>query len=299
MEINTKQFVEEWKLRLKKDIKTFETKPKLKILIAKDYSEPSKIYVNNKLKVANEIGIECDLVEIEWKGKTKEELKAIIFEHCMICEVDKSSIIIQVPFPLLSESEIGEILNKFYKLDVDGFSPMQRGFIASNDKLTLPPCTAKGVIELLKYVHGGLIGKNIAIFSRSKLIGLPLVQLAIQNDMSIKVIHSKSNPFDSQKAMWNSDIVVTGCGKRKIFNSLDLGSRVKTVIDCSMDKVEGVNGVGDFNKEDVLEERPNINMASGYGHTGLVTVVALMDNVVKSHKIQNRLSRRIYNEQSR
>lgn len=289
MEINTKQFVEEWKSKLKDEVKTFENKPKLTILIAKDYSAPSKIYVRNKLKVAEEIGVETNLVEIEWEGKSKDDLKAIILEHCMRCIVSKSSIIVQVPFPQLSESEIGELLNPYYMIDVDGFSPVQKGYLTENNNLTLPPCTAKGVIELLKHVHNDLTGKCISIFSRSKLIGLPLIQLALQEDMTLKVIHSKSNPFDSHKAMWNADIVITGCGGRKIFDSLDLGYRVKTVIDCSMNKVDGINGVGDFNKEDVLDERPSINIASGFGHTGLCTVVALMENVIKSHKIQNRL----------
>lgn len=290
MEINTKQFVEEWKSKLKEEVKTFKDKPKLTILIAKDYSAPSKIYVKNKLKVADEIGIETNLVEIDWECKSKDDLKAIILEHCMRCIILKNSIIVQVPFPQLSESEIGELLNPYYMIDVDGFSPVQKGYLTDNNNLALPPCTAKGVIELLKHVHNDLTGKCISIFSRSKLIGLPLIQLALQEDMSLKVVHSKSNPSDNDKAMWNTDIVVTGCGRRKIFDSLDLACRVQTVIDCSMNKVAGINGVGDFNKENVLEERPSVDIASGFGHTGLCTVVALMENVIKSHKMQNKLN---------
>lgn len=52
-----------------------------------------------------------------------------------------------------------------------------------------------------------------------------------------------------------------------------------------MDKVEGISGVGDFNKEDILNTFPNINIASGYGHTGILTCIALMENVIKAHKL--------------
>ena len=59
---------------------------------------------------------------------------------------------------------------------------------------------------------------------------------------------------------------------------------VETILDCSMAKEDGIPGVGDFDKESILELKPHINIASGYNHLGTTTVVALMENVVKVYK---------------
>lgn len=73
-EINTKHYAELWKQELKEEINGLKSTPSLTIIIAKGYYEPSKIYVRNKLRVAEELGIETDLIEIEWEEKSKEEL---------------------------------------------------------------------------------------------------------------------------------------------------------------------------------------------------------------------------------
>lgn len=284
MEIKTREYAELWKKELKDEINNFDTKPTLVIIIAKDYYQPSSVYVNNKIKIAAELGINVKLVEIEdWEEKDKNlllfELKVIInsYEGC--------SIICQLPFPQLSEEDIAEILPE--KFDVDGFTNYQKGLLASGSDKALVPCTALGVMKLLKYVHGDVLdGQPITIVSRSNLIGKPLLQLALQNNMTPTVIHSKTSEEDKISALQFTSIVVTGCGKRKLFNHKDFNyGQINTIIDCSMDKVSGIPGVGDCDKEKILEFLPNVNIASGYGHTGLMTVLGLCENVVKAHKL--------------
>lgn len=287
-EINTKHYSELWKQELKEEIKGLKSTPSLAIIIGKDYYEPSKIYVRNKLKVAKELGIETNLIEIEWKGKSKEELIEEIQEHLDECFVENSSVIIQDPFPLISQKEIAEMLEDYYMLDVDGFSIRQEQMLRENNPNTLIPCTALGCLKLLKYVHGeDLTSRSIAIFSRSNLIGKPLLQLALNENMTPTILHSKSHNYTKCMAFTN-DIVVSGCGKRKLFNSNNIINGNITIIDCSMDKVDGVSGVGDFDKEDILNTFPKVNIASGFGHTGTMTCIALMENVIKAHKLNNK-----------
>ena len=284
-EINSKYYAELWKQELKEEIKGLKTTPSLTIIIGQDYYPPSKIYVNNKLKVANELGIKTNLIEIEWENKTREELVRELQYQLNICYVEGSLVIIQDPFPLISQKTIGEILEDYYMLDIDGFSKPQKYLLSENSPNALIPCTALGVIKLLKYVHGeDLTGKSISIFSRSNLIGKPLLQLALNENMTPTVLHSKSHQHSKCMA-FASDIVVTGCGQRKLFNSDDIMNSKICIVDCSMDKVDGVKGVGDCDKEDILERFPKVNIASGYGHSGLFTVLALMSNVIKAHKI--------------
>lgn len=284
-EINSKYYAELWKQELKEEIKGLKTTPSLTIIIGKDYYPPSKIYVNNKLKVAKELGIKTNLIEIEWENKTKEELIREIRRCLFDCYMSGDSVIVQDPFPLISQKKISEMLESYHMLDVDGFSRTQKYLLAENSPNALIPCTALGVIKLLKYIHGeDLAGKSISIFSRSNLIGKPLLQLALNENMTPTVLHSKSHTHSKCMA-FTSDIIVTGCGKRKLFNSDDVMNSKACIIDCSMDKVEGIKGVGDCDKEDILEHFPKVNIASGYGNSGLFTVLALMSNVIKCHKI--------------
>lgn len=281
MEINSKHYSELYKEELKDRIKRLNIVPSLTIIVAKDYSAPSKIYVGNKIKVATELGIDTNLIEIEWEDKTKEELMEELKEYIYTCFKSGSAIVIQDPFPQMSQREIAFLLEEYYILDVDGFSNVQKHYLFNSDKRTLAPATAKGIIKLLKYVHGEeLNGCSISIFSRSSLIGSPLLQLALQENMTPTVLHSKSEGYDKCKAFTN-DIIVTGIGKRKYFNSDNIMNPKATIIDCSMHKEEGINGVGDCDKEDILSSFPDINIASGFGHTGVFTVLALMDNVIK------------------
>lgn len=69
MEINTKAFAEQWKEQLKKEIQQLDSTPKLLIIMAENYYEPSKKYVSNKIKVANELDIEVVIEKVKWIEK--------------------------------------------------------------------------------------------------------------------------------------------------------------------------------------------------------------------------------------
>lgn len=282
MEINTKQIIAEWKEELKERVKNLKDKninPKLAIIVAKDFYAPSTVYINNKYKLGKELDIEVIVEEIEnWENMTKEELK-----HTIQYIVYKySAVICQVPFPQLTEAEIGDLID--YNKDADGFSSVQKANLINKNPNTLVPCTALGVMRLLKHTNLYLEGSMIAIFNRSNLIGQPLLQLALHENMTPMVLHSKSVEMDRNIVRSFADIVVTGCGKRKIFTSSNFSSMTKVIIDCSMDKYEGISGVGDVDKEDILQNRPDIQIASGYGHTGPMTVLALFNNVIQIYE---------------
>ena len=287
MEINTKKIVEEWKANLKKEVEELGARPRLAIITAPGFNEASHIYVRNKCKVAEEIGIDVEVIEMDWQGKTASMIYNDLFWK--VAEIDRTfnGIIIQSPYPNISNKVIGEILNPIANKDVDGFSSKQKLLLMENDENALVPCTALGVMHLLDNLYEDLTGKTISICSRSELIGAPLLQLALQRNMTPKVIHSKSKyePLDSE-------IIVTGCGQRKIFGVYDIEYDVETIIDCSMTKKEGVQGVGDWDKEEILDcSFIDVNIASGYGHTGLLTTAGLMANVIKAFKIQKSVDK--------
>ena len=281
MEINTKEIVSKWKQELKDTAERLVSAPTLEIIVASGYSEASTIYVNNKIKLAEEIGIEVVLTEISWEGRNKEDILAELKHEIKESSKDSNvnGIIVQLPFPHLNENEISKLIPA--EKDVDGFTDEQKILLAHGSRKALVPCTAKGVMKLIKSVEGNnLKGKSIVIVNRSNLIGMPLFHLSLQENMTPTICHSKTEFIYAH--FRNADIIVTGCGQRGIYKSSYFPFN-PIIIDCSMTSVEGKKGVGDCDKEEILQNKPGIRIASGYGHTGPMTVCALMDNVIQAY----------------
>ena len=286
-EINTKQIVQKWKEELKLEVDGLKEKgiyPELTIIQDSQTQEECAMYKRNKHRVAEELGIESENVIINTEGKNKEEILTLIKRE--LSEIT-NPVIVQMPFTNINSTDIANIIP--YKLDVDGLSRRQRYLLSINDRKALVPATALGCMKLLNHLYDDLTGKTICIVNRSDLIGKPLIQLALNNNMSPIVCHSKTPYWRVKKYMQKSDIIITGCGKRKLFDVDDITNEcfdtmVETILDCSMAKAEGVSGVGDFDKESILEFKPHIDIASGYNHLGTTTVAALMENVVKVYK---------------
>ena len=190
--------------------------------------------------------------------------------------------ILQLPIPEhLNAEEAMSYLDP--KWDVDGLTPTQKGKLVNGDEHALEPATAKGVIRLLEN-EISLTGKRVAIVSRSPLIGQPLSQMILQRDGIPTILHSKVSDDILRTIMKSSDVVVTGCGKRAIFDASYFNFKGQIIIDCSMARDDDIPGVGDVDKEDILLFSLN-KIASGYGHTGPATVLGLMDNIIKCYEI--------------
>lgn len=294
MEINSKAIAEHWKKELQiatnNFFKEFRRFPTLAIVVADGYSGPSSIYVNNKKKLGEEIGASVRLIKIKWKDKSPEEIKVNLIYTLgrLNLSADVDGIIVQLPFPEMTEEEISKLIQP--SKDVDGFTMEQKHLLDIGDKNALVPCTAKGVMKIIEHQINSVNleeveGKTIAIVNRSNLIGKPLSKLALSKNMTPIICHSKSD----RRLLGTADIIVTGCGLRKNFDSADVSTKTQVIVDCSMHKKDGIPGVGDFDKEDVLENCPKVAIASGYGHTGPMTVLALFDNLLIAAKNNNKI----------
>ena len=284
MKFNAKDLADRWKQELKEEVKKLSKKPKMAIIIAKGYSDASNVYVNNKIKVCKQIGVDALLIEYdEWRNKSKiENLTYLI--NILNNDNGVHGIIVQKPFPTLTDKDIDNLI--LPKKDIDGFTNHNKGALLAKDDNALVPATALGCSKIIEEVFGkDLSGKKAVILNRSGLIGLPLQGILINNNCTVTTIHSRTSKIDVGMELKNADIVITGCGKRKLFNHKDIGDRCKLIIDCSMAKVEGVKGVGDVDLEDILLYRPDIIISSGYGQTGILTTVALVNNLIQAYKL--------------
>lgn len=254
--------------------------PNLTVIRHRNNSQESESYVKSKKKIATEVGINIKEVFVDSICDARYELLGI-----------SNPFIIQMPFGEHSVRDVKNVIDT--TLDYSGVNPIyDADGLSSNQNSRLlnardcnQPATAKGIMWYLEYIYGNkLPGKSITIVNRSELIGKPLIQLCLQKDMGINIRHSKCHV-----EMFDSDIVVTATGNRIMYDEYFIATdylgdpMVETIIDCSMAKFKGVDGVGDWDKESVQDEFPEINIASGYGYTGPMTCLALMDNVLNNY----------------
>lgn len=266
-------FDELW-CRLESLREVYEFTPKLNIVRVGDRSDTS-LYVNSKKKKGKQLQIDVNVLELP-ESISQVEL------NVLMASMDVPTIL-QLPLPehLDSREAIGHLDPE---CDVDGLTPHQKGLLVDNDPRAFIPATAKGVMRLVEsYVN--LRDMRVAIVSRSELIGRPLIQCMLNKDAMPIVIHSKISDMFVREQLREADVIVTGCGGRKLFDHRYFNTFGQVIVDCSMAKVDGIDGVGDCDKDSIMNKTHN-TIASGYGHTGPATVMGLMSNVVQYYEMR-------------
>ena len=274
--IDSKAVIELQKDLLKKSIKTFSRKPTLAVIqIEGDVA--SDRYVRNKKKLGEELGLEVRHILLSNKINQGTVLEII---DKLNDDKNVDGIILQLPIPEHLDKRL--LLNRIApEKDVDGLGAYQIGWLSSNHKNALVPCTAKGVLDLLKANTDKLEGKDIVIVNCSYLIGIPL-QTMLRNKATVTICHKLTK--DLKEKMRSADIVVTGIGQTKYFDRSYV-SNGQIIIDCSMNFDENNKLCGDYDLESL--KGMDVLIASGPGHTGPLTVLSLMYNTIEAFKQQS------------
>ena len=265
--INTKEIARE----IKDAIRVTMPKgvvPKL-VIIQVEGDKASDSYVKNKVKLGKELGIEVEHVTL--KNNVSQAKLEMIISHYN-ADSDTNGIIVQLPLPNhLDERKALDTID--VEKDVDGLSTAQIGRLTTQNGRVMHPCTALGVINVLLNITE-LEGKDVVIVNRSNLIGKPLQTMLTNEDATVTMCHSKTKNL--KEKIQNADIVITGIGRAKHFDKSYFRDG-QIIIDCSMNMYEG-KLCGDVKIED-LEDLDAL-IASGTGHTGVMTVLSLMYNTL-------------------
>ncbi len=269
MILDGRKVSKEIKANVKLEIEKLEVKPNLAMIIAGD-DEASISYMKSQQKQCKNVGIESQSYEFGNDVKDEELLE-------LISKLNNDNTVdgIMIFFPLpkhINSKAISEAIN--INKDVDGISPT--GVLTG-----LRPCTPTGVIRLLKAYDYDLSGKECVVVGRSKVVGLPLSLMLLENNASVSITHSRTK--DLSKYTKNADIVLCATGVYGIVDKDMLSSGV-TVVDCGINFKDG-KMVGDCN--------PNINEVAGAytpvpGGVGPMTVAALLENVLKAYKLNRK-----------
>ncbi len=251
-------------------------KPKLAVIMVGD-DIASKVYVRNKNKACEEIGIEYEEFLLN-TDTTMEELLNVIDNLNKNQNID--GILLQSPIPKHLD------INKAFRAilpekDVDGFHPINAGKLSIGEKCFVP-CTPHGVVKIMEEYNIETEGKNVVIVGRSNIVGKPLIQCMLQKNATVTVCHSKTKNLEefTKKA----DILIVAIGKPKFITENMVREGV-VVIDIGINRNEEGKIVGDVDFDNVSKKASYITPVPG--GVGPMTVAMLMENVVEAAK-QNK-----------
>ena len=252
-------------------------KPGLAVIIVGE-NPASQVYVRNKHKTCEELGINSKVVALP-ENTTKEELLNIIDE--LNAAENIHGILVQLPLPDAIKSHSDEILNRINPLkDVDGFHPMNVGnLVIGNPKLV--PCTPAGCLEMLDLAGIEIDGKRAVIIGRSNIVGKPMLHLLMARHATVTVCHSHTKNL--AEVTREADILVAAMGKPK-FVTADMIKPGAVVIDVGINRIAPKKLVGDVDFDAAVEVAGAITPVPG--GVGLLTVAMLMKNVVTAAKLQ-------------
>ena len=272
--IDGKMISKEIKEELKEKVSKLKDKPTLVVISVGD-NEASKVYVGQKEKCANYIGINYQHLHFDE-----------IEDDKLIKEIDKlnkdnkvNGIIVQLPLPKgMNETKIVNSIVK--EKDVDGLTYYNAGLLLNKEKC-LVSCTSKGIMELFKRYHVELSGRHVVVIGRSILVGKPMMNLLINADATVTLCHSKTK--DLEKITKKADILVVAIGK-KHFITRDMVRRGSIIIDVGINRCNG-KLYGDVDYDNVYDKVKLITPVPG--GVGPMTVVILMQNVIEAYEMMH------------
>ena len=277
--INGKELAKNIRLELKNEVSKLKEKgiiPKLAVIMVGD-DKASKVYVKNKSKACEEIGIEYEEFLLD-ENISMEELLNLIEK--LNNRKDINGILLQSPIP--KNLNIDEAFNKIdYKKDVDGFNPVNVGKLVIGQDSFIS-CTPYGVIKMLENYNIPIEGKNVVIIGRSNIVGKPLMQCLLKKNATVTICHSKTKNIS--EITKKADILIAALGKAK-FVTKEMVKDGAVVIDVGINRDESGKLVGDVDFEEAEKIASFITPVPG--GVGPMTIAMLMSNVVKACKEQN------------
>ena len=261
---------------IKKEIELIKLKnnkvPGLTVILIGEFA-PSQIYVKNKEKISKEVGINSNVIKYP-KDVSEEEILKKIKE--LNNDKNVSGILVQLPLPdQISKEKVINLIDPLK--DVDGFSPINAGNLASGYN-AIVPCTPLGCLLLFKKVEKNLSGKHAVIIGRSNLNGKPLAQLLLKENCTVTITHSKTKNLKEE--CLKADILIAAVGVANLVKK-DWVKSGSIIIDVGINK-QGDKIVGDVNFEEVKDKVKAITPVPG--GVGPMTIACLLKNTLECFK---------------
>ena len=252
--------------------------PSLAVIMVGD-NPASKIYVNNKKRTCEKIGIKSYEFVLPANAPESELLK-------LICGLNKrediNGILVQLPLPPhINEKKIIENIAPLK--DVDAFNETNVGKIMTGNFKFLP-CTPAGIVYLLKESNIKIEGQHCVIIGRSNIVGKPLAMLMLHNNATVTICHSKTQGL--REICKTADILIAAVGKPKFISS-DMIKPGAVVVDVGINRDINGHVCGDVDFEKVKDVASYITPVPG--GVGPMTIAMLMKNTITAALLQKNI----------
>jgi methylenetetrahydrofolate dehydrogenase (NADP+)/methenyltetrahydrofolate cyclohydrolase len=260
----------------------------------------SEIYVRSKVKTCEALGLSSELITPP-DTVTTEEMLALIGQ--LNTREDIDGILIQLPLPPQVNAKLLLEAVRPDK-DVDGFHPVNVGRLQTGQP-ALAPCTAAGIIEILKRSYVQIAGQNAVVVGRSDIVGKPTAILLLAENATVTVCHSRTRDLASFTR--RADILVVAIGK-PAFVTADMVKPESTILDAGINRIVDRAEfdrffAGDSGREELFLRRGStvvgdvepkaFALAGAYtpvpGGIGPLTIAMLMANTVRAAKLRRGL----------
>lgn len=262
----------------------------------------SRVYVGNKVKTCQQLGMRSEMVKLPGKTSTRQLLE-VVDQLNQTNDID--GILIQLPLPDQIDEET--VLSAVHPdKDVDGFHPENIGKLCSG-KVGLAPCTPLGIMHLLKRENIPIKGAEAVIVGRSNIVGKPIALLLLHQHATVTLCHSRT--VNLAQVCRRADILVVAVGRAGLVTR-EYIKEGSIIIDVGTNRVdsleEGLKLFGEdsphldrikekgFTLAGDVHPRDPIGIAAAVtpvpGGVGLLTIAQLMRNTVKACRIRHRRS---------
>lgn len=239
------------------------------ILVGEDPA--SKVYIRNKKKAAEKVGMET-FDKLLPETTTEEELIKLIKK--LNNDPKIHGILVQLPLPkTINEQHVMQAIDP--AKDADGFHPMNIGKLFMN-QAQLIPCTPHGIMKLISEYNIDLTGKNVVIVGRSQIVGMPLIALMMNANATVTVTHSYTQNLVNKTK--NADVVITAIGKAEYFDESYFNENA-IVVDVGTNRNSEGKLVGDVNYDSVNGKVAYLSPVPG--GVGPMTITMLLEQTIQ------------------
>ena len=276
--IDGKKISKEIRMEIAEEVKAMKAEginPGLAVIIVGE-NPASQVYVRNKGKACEEVGIYSEIIEMP-ESTTEETLLAKIAELNARKEI--SGILVQLPLPKhINEASVIAAISP--DKDVDAFSEVNVGKIMIGNHRFLP-CTPAGVMELITRSGISIAGKNAVVIGRSNIVGKPQAMLLLHANATVTICHSRTQNL--AEVCRTADILVVAIGKAD-FITADMVKPGAVVIDVGMNRKADGKLTGDVDYASVSEVAGYITPVPG--GVGPMTITMLLKNTLTAAREQ-------------
>ncbi|AGF48300.1 methylenetetrahydrofolate dehydrogenase (NADP+) [Candidatus Kinetoplastibacterium oncopeltii TCC290E] len=266
----SKQIYDDLEKRIKK-LKNIGITPGLAVILVGE-SSASQIYVRNKVKACEKIGIISRQENYQDNISESELLKHI---YRLNKDNKINGILIQLPLPKhIDTHKVIEAID--HNKDVDGFNVLNAGLLMTGNPLFCP-CTPYGIMKIINNENINIRGANAVIVGASNIVGKPIAMLLLQAGATVTICNSKTKDLESHTR--KADILIVAVGKPKMIN----GSMIKPgsiLIDVGINRSSENKICGDIDFTSVKSIAGSITPVPG--GVGPMTIAMLLTNTVES-----------------